>query len=145
MADRKNSTDATLAAWKFADAFNRLFHDRKTGLDQLSPPLRGKAKAVLEATDNLRGNNGWIKDPHGLFELADSARGELEKGKFVAPLLATDSGLRGKAAKKSDGSFLILMLVVVCGGLLTSGYCSTQSRGSRSMRSRVHYVHPESP
>lgn len=142
MADRKNSTDATLAAWKFADAFNRLFRDRKTGLEQLSPSLRSKAKSVLEATDNLRANNGWIKDPHGLFELADSARGELEKGKYVAPSLATESGVRTKPVKKSDGSFLVLVVLVVLGGLLASGYCNTQSRGTRSVRSKVHYVDP---
>jgi hypothetical protein len=142
MADRKNSTDATLAAWKFADAFNRLFHDRKAGLEQLAPSLRSKAKSVLDATDNLRANNGWIKDPHGLFELADKARGELEKGKYVAPALATESGARTKPAKKSDGSFLVLVLLVVLGGLFASGYCNTQSSRIRSERSRVHYVDP---
>jgi hypothetical protein len=142
MADRKNSTDATLAAWKFADLFNRLFHDRKTGLEQLSPSLRGKARSVLEATDNLRSSNGWIKNPQDLFDLADSARSELSKGTFVPPLLATDSGVPSKFAKKSDDSFMILVLVIAFGGLLISGFCNTQSRGNAPDRSTVHYVHP---
>jgi hypothetical protein len=142
MGARKNSTDATLAAWKFADLFNRHFRDRDKGLDQLSPSLRKQARSVLEATDKLRENNGWIRDPDALFDLADKARGELEKAKFGAPALATDAAAPKKSAAKSDDSFIILVLGVVLGALLVNGYCTTQSRTHAPARPKVHYIDP---
>jgi hypothetical protein len=118
--------------------FNRRFRDRDKGLAQLSPSLRSKAKSVLEATEQLRANNGSIRDPERLCKLADSATTELTNAKLGDPALATDS-----KPSASDGSFFLLLVIAMVGTVLLVGDCGGRSGlKAGSFHPKVHYRDP---